>query len=745
MNFKVCHFLASSFLLCLFLQKPANAIRKPYIVYLGTHSHGPNPSDFEVESATNSHYELLGSHVGSHEKAKEAIFYSYNKHINGFAAMLEEEEAEEIAKNPKVVSVFLNKRRKLHTTRSWQFLGLEENGIVPKDSIWEKTRYGEDTIIGNLDTGVWPESESFNDKGIGPIPTKWRGQGVCQLNNLNGSSKSPCNRKLIGARTFYKGFEVRHDVKIKPQFTNARDVDGHGSHTLSTAGGSFVPGVSIFGNGFGTAKGGSPKARVAAYKICWPDISETMRGGCFDADILAGFEAAISDNVDVLSVSAGPNRPKELFADSFSIGSFHAVARVAASTIDRSFASYVALGDKKHLQGSSLSPKGLPSQKFYPLINAEDAKLAKANATDAKFCNAGTLDPKKVNGKILVCQIDENSVQYLQGQRASLAGAVGLVLANDKTTGNDVDAVPHVLAASNLNFTDGEYVYSYLRRTKKPMAYLTKAKTELKVKPSPMMAAFSSRGPNIIFPSILKPDITAPGLEIIAAYTQTRTSRFPYFTISGTSMSCPHVAGIVGLLKTLHPHWSPAAIQSAIMTTATTVDDSGRPILDSFYKKATPFDYGAGHIQPNLAMDPGLVYDLDIDDYLSFLCTSFNEAAIFAIAGRPFPCSQSYNSADFNYPSITVLDLEKNSVIASRTVTNVGSPGTYKMYVKVPKGISVSIEPSSLTFNKVGEKKTFKVILQSKVVAKHGGYLFGELWWSDGKHKVRSPIVIRHK
>ncbi|KAI4357288.1 hypothetical protein L6164_001249 [Bauhinia variegata] len=212
-------------------------------------------------------------------------------------------------------------------------------------------------------------------------------------------------------------------------------------------------------------------------------------------------------------------------------------------------------------------------------------------------------------------------------------------------------------------------------------------------------------------------------------------------------MSCPHVAGIVGLLKTLHPHWSPATIQSAIMTTATTVDDSGRPILDSFYEKATPFDYGAGHIQPNLAMDPGLVYDLDIVDYLSFLCTSgYNEVAIFALARRqPFACSQSYNSADFNYPSITVLDLEKNSVIASRTVTNVGSPGTYKVYVKVPKGISVSIEPSSLTFNKVGEKKTFKVILQSKVVAKHGGYLFGELWWSDGKHKVRSPIVVRHK
>ncbi|XP_057428496.1 subtilisin-like protease Glyma18g48580 [Lotus japonicus] len=120
---------------------------------LGSHSHGPNPSASDLESATNSHYNLLASHLGSHEKAKEAIFYSYNKHINGFAAVLEEQEAKIVAKNPSVVSVFLNEGHQLQTTRSWEFLGLESNGVVSKGSIWEKASYGEGLIIAGIDTG----------------------------------------------------------------------------------------------------------------------------------------------------------------------------------------------------------------------------------------------------------------------------------------------------------------------------------------------------------------------------------------------------------------------------------------------------------------------------------------------------------------------------------------------------------------------------------------------------------------
>lgn len=162
-----------------------------YVVYLGSHSHGLEPTQADIDRVTDSHYELLGLFTESKEKAKEKIFCSYTNSINGFAAVLEEEEASALAKHPDVVSVFLNKARKLHTTHSWSFLGLEKDGVVPPSSLWKKARYGEDVIIGNLDTGVWPESKSFSDEGLGPVPSKWR--GICQNATKEGV---PCNRSM---------------------------------------------------------------------------------------------------------------------------------------------------------------------------------------------------------------------------------------------------------------------------------------------------------------------------------------------------------------------------------------------------------------------------------------------------------------------------------------------------------------------------------------------------------------------
>ncbi|MED6184572.1 hypothetical protein PIB30_048653 [Stylosanthes scabra] len=746
-----------------------------YIVYLGSQSFGQDPTLVDAEYVTNSHYNLLGSYVGSFEKAKEAIFYSYNKYFNGFAAVLDEEEAAKIAKHTEVLSVFPNKRRQLHTTHSWSFLGLGTDGAFAEQSIWKES-LGQDVIIANLDTGVWPESKSFNDEGFGPIPKRWR--GICQVDDKN-SFKFHCNRKLIGARYFNKGYIAAVGTN-HPNTT--RDFEGHGSHTLSTAGGNFVPGVNVLGNGNGTASGGSPKARVAAYKVCWPQESDGTGGGCFDADILAAFEAAISDGVDVISVSLGSDVPSEFFQSGTSIGSFHAavlhgitvvssagnsgpslstvsnyepwVITVAASTIDRAFGNRILLGgDNKIVRGTSLSEFALPYSKFYPLIKAVDAKVATANDIQASQCQAGTLDPKKAKGKIVVCVRGVNA-RVAKGAEAARAGATGMILVNTELA-DDLEADPHLILASQVHFDEGNYVFSYINRTISPVASISGVRTLLGTKPAPVIASFSSRGPSPLEPSILKPDITAPGVDIIAAYTEglppseqaSDKRRTPYITMSGTSMSCPHVSGVVGLLKSLHPHWSPAAIKSAIITTARARDNTGGTILESETERGTPFAYGAGHISPNLAAYPGLVYDLTIIDHLNFLCGhGYTGAQIRIFIGKKYICPEILDPADFNYPSITVSHFSNSTASrhVTRTVTNVGSPGTYKVSVTSPPEAVISVDPEILRFKRKGEKKSFTVTITLRSLGNQNhNYTFGDLVWSDGKNHVRSPIVIK--
>ncbi|KAK2639991.1 hypothetical protein Ddye_027786 [Dipteronia dyeriana] len=621
-----------------------------YIVYFGAHSHGSEPTSADQERATDSHHEFLGSFMRCNEKAKQSIFYSYNKHINGFAARLEEKEADEIAKHPEVISIFENKIRELHTTRSWDFLGLEKDSDIPFNSLWKKARFGDGIIIGNLDSGIWPESKSFSDEGMGPAPSKRR--GICQggMTDEGKSDGIKCNSLLT-----------------------ARDLDGHGTHTLSTAGGNFVANVSIMGNG--------------------------------------------------------------------------------------DFVNYVTLGNGKILKGASLSYEGFPpDEKLYPLIMLEDAVVPNPNASvvaedDRNSCNAKNyqMDLNKLKGKILVCinkkqkatSNDMSSLQAVAGANKDMSEpGAGIITINDKESGNFLKVKPERITISSMNFTTGESLLAYIKSTKNPVAKISSAKTVFNMEAAPMVPPFSSRGPSIVEPNIIKPDITAPGVNTIAA--NIGDPQLPYKTLSGTSMSTPHVAGIVGLLKIIYPQWTPSAIKSAIMTTATTADTSSRSILDTNYKEMTPFDYGSGHVRPDLAADPGLVYDLSVDDYLNFLCARGTDEKIISMfyPKKTFVCPKSSSLADFNYPSIAVAHLN-DSVTITRRLKNVGKPETYNVSVEEPTGVSVQVEPKSLTFGKQGEEKTFKAVFKRDSDDKLDRYVFGALTWSDGYHHVRSPIAVK--
>ncbi|CAA0815453.1 Subtilisin-like protease SBT5.4 [Striga hermonthica] len=757
------NFLALLILFVLF-QRQALAIKKSYVVYLGEHNHGPDVTTADYQRVKDSHIELLTSFLGSEQKAKDSIFYSYKRNINGFAAVLEEDEAAQIAKHPGVLSVLLNKALKLHTTHSWDFLELENDGLVRPSSLWEKARYGEDTIIATVDTGIWPESKSFNDDdGFGPIPSKWK--GICQFEN----HKHLCNRKLIGARYFNKGYEADLGKPLNSSFQHARDLEGHGTHTLSTAAGGFVPWANVFGAANGTSKGGSPRARAAAYKVCWDVGDDNV---CLMADIMKAIDVAIDDGVDVLSLSLG-GFAASYFEDGLAIATFHAVRRgvvvvasagndgpfpgyvsnvapwiitVGASTIDREFHADVVLRDGRVFKGASRS-KPLPEKKFYPLISSVQARAPNASKADAILCKPNSLDPKKSRGKIVVCHRGENP-RLEKGLVAARAGAVGMILANDEMDGAEILADPHLLPATHINYTDGRALFAYVNSTKNPEGLIRLPNVLLKKKPAPVMADFSSRGPNSVTPEILKPDVTAPGVNIIASFSEAANPtdmdfdhrKTPFNILSGTSMACPHVSGVAGLLRSLHPDWSPAAIRSAIMTTARTRDNTGKPLQDWNQTKATPLMYGSGHIRPNRAHDPGLVYDLTVNDYLDFLCGSgYNQTLLAHFTTSHYDCPTNYSVLDFNNPSIMVPQVNSSATV-TRRVKNVGPPGKYTSRVRQPPGFMVSVEPKVLEFKEVGEEKAFKVTLKAKRGVK-SDYYYGELLWSDGRHYVRSPIV----
>ncbi|XP_057989655.1 cucumisin-like isoform X2 [Hevea brasiliensis] len=683
-------------------------------------------------SAASLHASMLQEVVGS--RASDFLLHSYHRSFNGFVAKLTEEEKQKLAGMKGVVSVFPSQKKKLHTTRSWTFMGFPLNVT--------RSTNESDIIIGMLDTGIWPESESFNDKSFGPPPAKWK--GTCQE-----SSNFTCNNKIIGARYYHT------EGKIPPgEFASPRDSEGHGSHTASTAAGDIVSKASLLGLGSGTARGGVPSARIAVYKICW-------YFGCSDADILAAFDDAIADGVDVISLSVG-GWPMDYFEDSIAIGAFHSMKNgiltsnsagnegpgprsvsncspwslsVAASTIDRKFLTVVRLSNGLFYEGISINTF-TPENSVYPVIYGGDAPNTTAgyNGSYSRYCYPDTLNKTMVRGKIVLCD------SLSDGEEPIVAGAVGSIM--EEGFYNDV-AFSFPLPVSAVTAGTLAAILKYLNSTSEPTATILKS-IDYKDEYAPYVVSFSSRGPSPITDDILKPDLTAPGVDILAAWSKATTvtgSKWdkrvvPYNIISGTSMSCPHASGAAAYVKSFHPTWSPAALKSALMTTA-------YPMTTAANSDAE-FAYGSGHINPVKAIDPGLVYDAEEIDYVKFLCgQGYNATQLQLVTGDNSTCSEETNGTvwDLNYPSFALSTLSGQSVtrIFHRTVTNVGSSSsTYKAIVNPTEGLNIQVQPNVISFQSLGEKQSFVVTVEA---ALNTTAISGSLTWDNGVHQVRSPII----
>uniref|UniRef100_A0A7N1A8T2 Uncharacterized protein n=1 Tax=Kalanchoe fedtschenkoi TaxID=63787 RepID=A0A7N1A8T2_KALFE len=421
------------------------------------------------------------------------------------------------------------------------------------------------------------------------------------------------------------------------------------------------------------------------------------------------------------------------------------ILTVAASSVDRKFSSNIHLGNSKVLKGFSLNP--LEMEKFTGLIAGSAAPAKGVSPQNASFCKSGSLDPSLVSGKIVVCKTElVSEVRRLKAEAVRASGGVGMILSDPQA--KEI-GFQFVIPSTIIGKEETEELERYISTEKFPVAKVHPTATILNVKPAPDLAAFSSMGPNVVTPEIIKPDVTGPGLNILAAWSPLATDgtggrSVDYNIISGTSMACPHVTALAAILKSSHPDWSPAAIKSAIMTTAALRGNTGELIVrDPDGAQATPFDYGSGHMNPVAAVNPGLVYDFGPSEVVDFLCaTGASPAQLRNLTGQLVDCKKSPPASyNFNYPSIGVSSMN-GSVSVWRTVTYYGrGPATYVAHVECPAGVRTKVTPAELKFAENGEKASFRLDF-TPLKDSNGTFVFGALTWMGDGHRVRSPVAV---
>jgi len=761
---------------------------------------------FDPQSAPVRQYarRLLDRHDSALQSvgAYDNKLYSYRYTFNGFAARLTAAQAQKLRARKDVLNVWKDRVRYLYTNDSPVFLGLYDAQAGLTSALNLK---GEDVVIGVIDSGIAAEHPSFADSVEAERPrlcrSKWaessllglwlcrrfkvrdnrvvyappvNWKGICETGD--NFTADACNNKIIGARFYADGFINAYGAMDSNEFMSPRDADGHGTHIASTAAGNEVR-ATLGGTEIDRIVGIAPRARIAVYKACWLEPGQ-VRGSCSTSDLQRAIEDAVADGVDIINYSVGNT--------DISISDPDDLALLAAS--NAGVLSVVAAGNDGPAvdgQGSILSPSGAPwvltvgaasrtGDKFDealrinspgdvagditmreasftpPLIDAgpftgalvlvDDGDTTDGTSYDG--CSA-LINGSEVSGKIAL--IERGVCDFeVKLKNAETAGAIAVVVFSN--TGELITmagtrgsvGIPAVMIGRD----DGQRLLARLQNGEAVDVTLDKSLIRTVPETGNVLASFSSRGPNQTAPDILKPDVVAPGVHILAGQTPDvangiRGELFQY--LSGTSMSAPHVAGIAALLKQAHPDWSPAAIKSALVTTA-----RQNIVREDGTTPADPFDIGGGHVVPNLAVEPGLVYEAGKEDYEAFLCgpntvatgSVIDDATCAQLTAAGFPTA----GTGLNLPSIAVSALVSNKTVRRR-VTNVGAAAQFNVEIDAPPGIDVQVNPSVLSLG-AGETGTYDVTL-SAVSAPVHEWQFGSLSWVNALHTVRSPIAAR--
>ena len=682
--------------------------------------------------------------------------HSYGYVFNGFAAELTPAQAQKLAQTPGVLAVTKDEARTRDTSSTPDFLGLSG-----PHGVWAQTgATGENVIIGIVDGGIWPEHPSFSDRtGSNGSGKKGGKLSYQQIPGWHGKctpgeafNASHCNQKLIGARYYNAGWggNAGIDAQLPWEYNSPRDFGGHGTHTASTAGGNADVATSGPAAAFGSVSGIAPRARIAAYKVCW----ETGEGGsCFTTDSVAAIDQAVADGVDVINFSISGSRtnfrdPVEIaFLFAADAGVFVAASAgnsgpasstvahpgpwlttVAAGTHNRNGVGSATTGDGNTYGGASFAT----ALGATPLVDAANVAAAGANPAEAELCYPGALDPASVTGKVVLCKrgvialVDKSSA-------VAQAGGAGMLLYNDPAGATNTLALFHAVPSVHMAAASGLAIKSYIAAQGASATAQIAQSTIVYDVAAPFTASFSSRGPlQAAAGSLLKPDLIAPGQDILAGVAPPGNGGKLFDLYSGTSMSSPHVAGLAALFKEKYPNWSPMMIKSALMTTGYDVLDGGTPPAAE-NNPVLIFRQGAGHVDPAKAMNPGLVFDAGFADWLSFICGVQPGGGCTGVTPM--------NPSDLNVASIAVGAMPGSQTV-KRRVTNVsGNPATFTASHTGLPGMSVSISPPSLTLA-AGASADFTVTI-ANVSASLNNYVGGQLRWTDGTHTARIPMVVR--
>ncbi|WP_239090558.1 S8 family peptidase [Asanoa iriomotensis] len=687
--------------------------------------------------------------------SESKVQHDYTLVFAGFSAELTAVEAARLKRTPGVANVWKNEIVHGETFTTPEFVGLDGRNGAWRKEFGSPERAGEGIIIGVIDSGFWPENPSF-----GPLPTprrdqktidaKWHGTCVAGV-----EGPVTCNNKVIGAR-WYASNNISH---ANPgEFDSPRDYYGHGSHTASTAGGNHNVTATINGAVAGVISGMAPAARLSIYKVLYANAAGTQSVGN-SVDIVAAIDQAVADGVDVINYSIGDNNDSfgavELaFLNAANAGVFVATSAgnagpgastvdngmpwtttVAAGTHDRSSTKTLTLGNGQVFNGVGTGPQAVTA----PVVDARTSGAAGSTEQFAAQCvsTPPQLDPAKVAGKIVLCERGNNT-RVDKSLAVKNAGGVGMIQFNP--TANTLNADYHAVPSIHVDAAAGAAVKAYIAAGGTPTATISAASNE-KVR-APIVATFSSRGPgNSSGGDLLKPDIMAPGVDVVAATGPDSHNGNLWDTNSGTSMASPHIAGIGALLLAKHPNWSPMMVKSALMTTAGVNDNEGQPIQDeSDATNANPLEMGAGQVAAKDAFDPGLVYDSGITQWLQYSCG----IGVHLTSGGADVCDSVgiVDPSDFNNPTLAVGDLAGKQTL-TRTVTNVSKlPALYLPTVQAPPGFKVDVTPKIIALLP-GKKQTFKVTI-TRTTGAFGQWSFGSLRWRDLLgHDVRSAIAVR--